>query len=82
MMADRGTFEVWLVVDSYGDYEVGTTDESALELFADNIGATGPLALYRLSVSAPLPRPREATITLADDAPVKIVVEVEESDLG
>ncbi|MHB8953335.1 MAG: hypothetical protein ACYC4U_10235 [Pirellulaceae bacterium] len=77
-MTERTKLEVWIVLDENGDYTTGTTKDDAVERYGDCIGISGPLAVYGLSVDVPIPEPRTAEITLADDAPVEIIATVQE----
>lgn len=77
-MTTRALLGVWIAIDENGDYAVGMDHDDAIEQYHNHIGDSGLLALYHLAVDAPLPVAREATITLADDAPVEIVTSVVE----
>lgn len=74
----RAKLEVWMCFNEDGDYVTGTTKDDATEAFTDQIGTTGPLSVVCLNVDVCLPEPREATVTLADDAATEILVTVEE----
>jgi hypothetical protein len=70
----RVSVELWLTVDSEGQYEVAFDRDEACEKHADNNGIAGSLAIHRLALSVPLPQDISATITLPDDATGEPVV--------
>lgn len=62
-MAD---FEVFLVIDSNGDYSAGETYETAVDAFSENIGGHQARRVLKIVVRAALP----------DEVEPEIVVEV------
>jgi len=53
--------EVWVMIDSDGDYAVAKTEDDACELFESDTGGSGARRLVKLTVKVPLPKPLEAT---------------------
>lgn len=76
-MADRLTCDIWLTVDSDGQWSVADDREAALERHSDDNGIDGALAIHRIRLSVPLPVDQLATITLPDDATGEPIVMAE-----
>ncbi len=58
MATQHAEIEVWVLVDSDGDYETATTEETARERFEENVGNLNERAgsrLVKLTVKVPLP---------------------------
>lgn len=47
--------EAWVIVDSSGNYAVGTSLDDACEAFEDSIGGSQPRRAVKLKLTVPLP---------------------------
>lgn len=77
-MANRINVEIWICLDSDGEYSLGTTDEEALDNYRTTIGdTTGPVSLVQLIADCPLPRPIVGRLIVPDvpDQPVSVTFE-------
>lgn len=73
-MVQRTTIEVWVTVDSGGQWAVDNDRDAALDAHIENNGIDGSLVIHKLTLSVPLPQDQVATITLPDDAAGEPVV--------
>lgn len=71
---DRTTVEIWLTMDSEGQWDVAADRDTALERHVDNSGVGGALAVHKLILSVPLPQDIPTSIVLPDDATGEAVV--------
>ena len=54
---NRTPCEIWICIDSDGEYTLGTTDEEALDSYRSTISdVNGPIALVQLIADCPLPK--------------------------
>lgn len=68
-MAEPITVEVWIAMDSDGDWEVSKDDsEDAVTYYAENIGGSLPLRVVKLNVTMRPPEITEASVTVSDEA--------------
>ncbi len=71
-MAQRIDVEVWVLVDSNGDYAAGSSQEQAKEHYEHDVqpvADTDGFRLVKVTVSVPLPQTAELTGSVADDGP-------------
>ena len=59
--------EVWIVVDSDGDYAAGADQEAAEDNFADNVGGNRPRRAVKVTVNVPPLMVLEAKATFAEE---------------
>lgn len=62
------TFEVFLLIDIDGSYEVGVDADDVIKRFSENIGDTAPCRMIKLNVKASLPVEIAADVVVPDDA--------------
>ena len=77
-MANRINCEIWLAIDTDGEYTLGHTDEEALDNYRDSIGElSGPVSLVQLIADCPLPRPIVGRLVVPEAAaqPVSVTFE-------
>jgi hypothetical protein len=75
MTAKRIDLEVWVCVDSNGDYGTGTDSDSAIAAYENDVGetnATEGFRLVKLTVGVPLPVALELSGSVADDQPATL----------
>ena len=74
--AETADIEIYVVVDSDGDYEVGINDEEATERYGETISASLPRRLIKMTITVPLPRMIEVTAAIPekDDGSYELVV--------
>jgi hypothetical protein len=66
--AEMGSVEIWLVVDSAGDYATGASEDDALQAYADNIGSTLAMRAIKMTLAVALPTATEVAATIPSDA--------------
>lgn len=70
----RTKVEIFVSVDSEGQYEVSTDKDEVLEKHTENCGIAGSLAIYALTIDVELPGVIEVAATIPAGAqPVAIV---------
>jgi hypothetical protein len=67
-MTDLKTAELWIAMDSDGDYETGCDEETAITNYNDNIGGCLPLRVVKINVAMRPPKVTEASVTVPDEA--------------
>lgn len=58
-MTEKTFVEVYVVIDSVGDYTVGVDRDSALETYAEDIGSTDALRVLKLTLKVTPPDQEE-----------------------
>jgi hypothetical protein len=71
------TIEVWVMVDQYGDYDVGTSEGLAREAYDGNIGGDAARRLVKLLLTVPLPEPLVVTGTVPAPAEAECELRVD-----
>ena len=74
--AETADIEIYVVVDSDGDYEVGINDEEATERYGETISTSLPRRLIKMTITVPLPRAIEVTAAIPekDDGSYELIV--------
>jgi hypothetical protein len=67
-MTDKHTVEVWLVIDSSGDYDTGPDRDSAIDAFDNNIGGGGARRIIKLIKLTFPAEEDEAEVDVSDTA--------------
>lgn len=55
MAVQYTTVEVWVCVDSDGDYRVSCDEDGAVTAYNEDVGGTGGRRLVKVTVTVPLP---------------------------
>ena len=63
-MTETAGMEIYVVLNSRGEYEVGVSEVEALERFDDQVGGFDHRRVYQLNLTAPLPKAIEVAATL------------------
>jgi hypothetical protein len=66
MAANTAEVEIYLVVDTNGDYEVGVNEDDAPERFSENISGDSIRHMIKMTITVPLPRTIEVTAALPE----------------
>lgn len=69
-MPELKEIEVWIVLDSNGDHEVGADRDQAMDWYTENVGCSGPVRIAKITVTMRLPEEISAELRAAipDDA--------------
>ncbi len=76
-MSDKCNAEVWILVDAAGDYAVGTSQETAITSYEENIqplGDSGGYRLVNLTVNVPLPVAVEVEVDVPEQGEPVVTV--------
>jgi hypothetical protein len=65
-LANTTEVEIYLVVDSAGDYEVGVNEDDAAERFGENIAGDAVRHMIKMTITVPLPRTIEVAAALPE----------------
>jgi hypothetical protein len=71
------TFDVYLMIDANGDYAVGVDVDQVAELYDETVAGSECRRLIKLTVSANLPKPVEASVTVPDEAGETVAAKAE-----
>jgi hypothetical protein len=64
--ANVAEIEIYLVVDTSGDYEVGVNEDDATERFGENIAGDAIRHMIKMTITVPLPRTIEVSAALPE----------------
>jgi hypothetical protein len=67
-MADVKEVEIFIAMDSDGDWETGSDQETAVSNYNDSIGGCGPLRVVKLTAKMRPPVITETEVTVPDEA--------------
>lgn len=59
--------EVWLVVNSAGEYDVAKSADDVHSLFSDNCDADQPTRTVKVTVRVPKPKAAEVVVTVGEE---------------
>lgn len=76
-MTEFNTVDVFVVIDSNGDYAVGGNDDAALENFDNEVGGDRPRRIVKLNVTMRLPVVTEVSVTVPDEAGQQVTATAE-----
>ena len=78
-MTDKLDVSIWLIIDSDGDYAVGTTEDEANEVFGDQIGGSLAHRVIKIKAKVTPPAVEEVEFNIPDTAgTTQVEVEVVE----
>jgi hypothetical protein len=67
------SYDIFVILDSDGNYSVGTDIDEATTSFTDNIGGEGARSVYRITFIAPRPAEIAEVECAAPDVPQEAV---------
>lgn len=79
-MSGRTKIDIYAVVDSDGEYEIGRDEDEATERFEENYASSMPRQLIHMSIGVPLPRVVEVTGELPERADAAYSLELKDSE--
>jgi hypothetical protein len=71
------TAELFIAIDSDGDYAFGTDVDEAITAYNDNIGGCLPLRVAKITVTMRPPVVTEASVTVGDEARQEVAAAAE-----
>jgi hypothetical protein len=70
------TLELWIAVDSDGDYAFAPEEDSAVNAYQEEVGGLVCLRTVKVNVTLTLPVPIEVNVTVPDEAGQTVTAEV------